>query len=237
MDFTENIVNPLAWYIVFIISVTLHEAAHAWAAKRGGDLTAYTGGQVSLNPWPHMKRAPFGMVILPLISVFLIGWPFGFATTPYDAEWAARNPRKATLMGLAGPAANLLLLVVCGTIIYFGLTSGLFLPPDSVEFEHIIDPSGGQGTAALSLFIGMLFSVNLILLVLNLIPFPPLDGSNLITFFLNDSSARTYRTIINSWYFGVIGLLLAWWVLTPLFNLIFLPVVNLLYSGTPFYYQ
>jgi hypothetical protein len=77
-----DIIYPITWYVIFILSATIHEAAHALAAKLGGDLTAYLGGQVSLNPVPHIKREPFGMVIFPLISAFLIGWPFGYAKTP-----------------------------------------------------------------------------------------------------------------------------------------------------------
>jgi hypothetical protein len=63
----ERLVTGLIYYVVFLFSTTVHEAAHAWAAKLGGDLTAYHGGQVSLDPRPHIQREPFGMVILPLI--------------------------------------------------------------------------------------------------------------------------------------------------------------------------
>src|SRR4051794_31872845 len=59
----------LGWYFVFLFSTTFHEAAHAWVAQRGGDLTAYEGGQVSLDPRPHIRREPWGMVVLPLLSV------------------------------------------------------------------------------------------------------------------------------------------------------------------------
>ena len=75
-----NLADGLAYYVVFLFSTTVHEASHAWAAKLGGDLTAYHGGQVSLDPRPHIRRAPFGMVVLPIISVLLSGWPFGFAS-------------------------------------------------------------------------------------------------------------------------------------------------------------
>ena len=80
--------NGLVYYVVFLFSTTLHEAAHAWAAMRGGDLTAYHGGQVTLDPRPHIQREPFGMVAIPILSVMLSGWPFGFATAPYDPHWA-----------------------------------------------------------------------------------------------------------------------------------------------------
>jgi Zn-dependent protease len=236
MNITENIAYPIAWYIVFIISVTIHEAAHALAAKRGGDLTAYSGGQVSLNPFPHMKREPWGMVIFPLISAFIIGWPFGYASTPYDPELAYRNPRKSSLMGLAGPAANLLLILICVLIVKLGIVSGIFWEPYSVGFLHIVDSSGGATGSALTLFISMLFSMNLILLILNLIPFPPLDGTNLITLFLNDNSARKFHAVTGNWLFGLIGLLLAWQAFSPLFRFIFPGVMNIIYPGSGFHY-
>ena len=67
----DTITNGLVYYVVFLFSTTLHEAAHAWTAMRGGDLTAYHGGQVSLDPRPHIRREPFGMVGLPLLSVIV----------------------------------------------------------------------------------------------------------------------------------------------------------------------
>ena len=112
-----------AWLAVFIFSTTLHEAAHAWAALRLGDETAYLGGQVSLNPIPHMQREPFGMLIVPVISFLIMGgrWMIGWASAPYDPRWAHTYPRKAAWMALAGPMSNLLLAVIAG----FGLRLGL----------------------------------------------------------------------------------------------------------------
>src|SRR5690606_12527985 len=126
----------LLYYLVFLVSTTGHEAAHAWAAKRGGDLTAYHGGQVSLNPVPHIRREPYGMLLLPLVSVVLSGWPFGFASAPYDRRWAERHPRRAAWMALAGPAANLLLVVASLVAIRAGAEAGVFTPPALVDFGH-----------------------------------------------------------------------------------------------------
>ncbi|HEX7241363.1 MAG TPA: hypothetical protein VF263_13895, partial [Longimicrobiaceae bacterium] len=92
-----DLAQGLTYYIVFLFSTTLHEAAHAWAAYRGGDPTAYHGGQVSLDPRPHIRREPVGMVLLPVVSVLLSGWPFGFASAPYDPNWAVRHPKRAAL--------------------------------------------------------------------------------------------------------------------------------------------
>ena len=96
----------LAWYAVLVFSLTFHEAAHAWAAQRGGDPTAYLGGQVTLDPRPHMRREPFGTVLVPLLSFSMSGFMIGWASTPFDPRWALEHPRRAAWMSLAGPAAN-----------------------------------------------------------------------------------------------------------------------------------
>ena len=87
--------NAVVFYLVFLFSTVLHEAAHAWTALRGGDPTAYHGGQVSLDPRPHIRREPFGMIMLPLISLAASGWIFGYASAPYDPRWAEQHPRRA----------------------------------------------------------------------------------------------------------------------------------------------
>src|SRR5437868_13266963 len=98
----EFLVAGLVWYIVYLLSTTCHEAAHALAAKIGGDLTAFHGGQVSLNPRPHVTREPFGMVVVPLISYFLGGGMIGWASAPFDPYWQQRYPHRAAWMSLAG---------------------------------------------------------------------------------------------------------------------------------------
>src|SRR5258708_2448900 len=93
-------------YVVFLFSTTCHEASHGLAAKAGGDLTAFEGGQVTLNPVPHIRREPFGMVVVPLLGLFLGGMMMGWASAPYDPAWQRQYPRRAAWMSLAGPAAN-----------------------------------------------------------------------------------------------------------------------------------
>ena len=92
----------VVWYVVFLLSTTCHEAAHAWVSLRGGDPTASHGGQVSLNPIPHIRREPFGMVLFPWLSFFAGGWMMGWASAPYDIRWAYTYPRKSGAMALAG---------------------------------------------------------------------------------------------------------------------------------------
>src|SRR5262245_24685656 len=98
-------------FVVLIVSLTVHEAAHALVAMLSGDLTAYRGGQVTLNPLPHMQREPYGMVVLPLLSIFLSNGTstIGFASAPVDAVWAYHHPRRSALVAAAGPLANVLL--------------------------------------------------------------------------------------------------------------------------------
>ena len=129
-----ELADGLVYYVVFLFSTTLHEAAHAWVAKRGGDLTAYHGGQVSLDPRPHIRREPFGMVLLPILSVLISGWPFGYASAPYDPRWAERHPRRAALMALGGPASNLSLVLLAGLLIRIGYLTGLLNAPPSITF-------------------------------------------------------------------------------------------------------
>src|SRR5678816_411467 len=97
------------WYVVFLFTLTWHEAGHALVALLGGDDTAYRGGQVSLNPWPHVRREPMGTVLIPILTFAYSGWMMGWASAPYDPEWGRANPKRLAAMSIAGPAANLLL--------------------------------------------------------------------------------------------------------------------------------
>ena len=73
----ESMTKAVIWYVAFVFSTTLHEAAHAFAALKGGDPTAYEGGQVTIDPTPHIRRSPFGMVVVPILSLIVMGWPRG----------------------------------------------------------------------------------------------------------------------------------------------------------------
>jgi Zn-dependent protease len=224
--------SALAYFIVFLFSTTLHEAAHAWTAMRGGDLTAYRGGQVSLNPLPHIRREPFGMVALPLITVALTGWPLGFASAPYDPTWARRHPKRAAVMALAGPAANLLLVLIAAALLRGGMASGVFYAPDSIRFGDLSASNAGGWWPAAAMMLSVFFSVNLLLAAFNLLPFPPLDGSGAVPLFLSDASTAKYQELM----FGnpglrFIGLLVAWKLFDVVFDPVFTGAVNLLYPG------
>lgn len=225
-----DIAEGLVYYIVFLFSTTLHEAAHAWAAMRGGDLTAYHGGQVTLDPLPHIRREPFGMVILPLASVLINGWPLGFASAPYDPNWALRHPRRAAWMAAAGPGANLSLVILSGILIRLGTFSGVFLPPNAVHFGYLAAVPDGSGWAAVATFLSIVFSLNLLLFAFNLIPLPPLDGSGVVPLFLGPRSAESYQMfLMRTPMLGIVGMLIAWQIFDLLFVPIFFGAVHLLF--------
>lgn len=198
----EQIVFGLMWYIVFLFSTVCHEAAHAWAALQGGDRTAYYSGQVSLSPFPHIQREPFGMLIWPWLTFFLNGFMIGWASAPYDPFWARQYPKRAAWMSLAGPAANFALAIVGGLLFRFGVGSGLF--SGNAQF---LKTSGNP----LEDMCMIMFVLNTVLGAFNLIPIPPLDGFTAIGVILPESIA--YK--LEDWrqsagMFQILGLVVAW---------------------------
>src|SRR2546426_6750179 len=115
----------------------------ARAAVRGGDRTAYLGGQFSLWPIPHLRREPIGMLGVPLLTAFTNGWAVGWASTPYDPVWAARYPRRAALMAAAGPSGNLLIAVLALVCLRAGLAARGFVPPPPGSLHHPVQAPGG----------------------------------------------------------------------------------------------
>ncbi len=137
----DEIALGLLWYVVFVFSTTCHEAAHALAAKWGGDLTAAQGGQVSLNPVPHVRREIFGMIICPLVTFVTNGWMMGWASAPYDPEWSRRYPHRAAKMALAGPIANFLIAAAAALAIHTGIVLHVFAAPETARFAQMVDPA------------------------------------------------------------------------------------------------
>jgi len=218
----DTIVLGLTWFLVFLFSTTLHEAGHAFAAWRLGDPTAYEGGQVSLNPLPHIQREPFGMLLVPLITFALQGWMMGWASAPYDPNWAHHYPKRAGIMALAGPAANLILVLLAGLLIRVGIAAGWFYyVPGMGSFTQLVIGNGWAEGAVVPL--SLLFTLNLLLFVFNLLPVPPLDGSAILPIFLSDSANSKYQEILHMPMLSLIGLLIAWKV----FPFIFAPVSDL----------
>jgi Zn-dependent protease len=222
-------------YVVFLFSTTCHEASHALVAKHGGDTTALEGGQVSLSPIPHIRREPFGMVIVPILGIATGSGLIGWASAPYNPQWAANYPKRAALMSAAGPAANFALAFIAAIIMRIGLAVGTFVPSPTF-FSHMVgaaEPGGVMEgvTTALS----VLFSLNVLLGVFNLIPIPPLDGYGILGLFTSERGAlrlQEWRMQMRS--VTIIGLVVAW----QLFDRIFPPFFNaagkVLYFGYRF---
>ena len=219
---TEHLGPMLAalplWYMAFVLSATCHEAAHALVAYRGGDSTAYLGGQVTLDPRPHIKREPIGMIALPLVSFFLQhgDWMIGWASAPYNPYWANRYPRRAFAMSMAGPAANFalvaLFLLIHNILVWQGWTG---TPTGAIPFVY----EGGQPFVdMLAGFCLLMVLLNTILGVFNLIPVPPLDGFSVFGILLTREQYQQVSDFVRQWW--ILGLLVAW----HLFGLFFVHV-------------
>lgn len=221
------------WYIVFLLSTTCHEGAHALAAHLGGDPTAFHGGQVSLNPLPHIRREPFGTVIVPLLTYIAPPhWMIGWASAPYDPSWQRHFPRRAAWMALAGPAANFALVILAGVAIRSGIALGFFRPPLEASFTHVTEAAvpGIAGFAAS--FLSILFVLNVLLGTFNLLPVPPLDGHTGITLLMSESTALRFLDWTRRQGLGLAGLLLAWVVYDKIFAVIFRFCLAVLYPGS-----
>ncbi len=231
-----NILLMFLWYFVFLFSLVMHEASHAWASMKLGDYTAYEGGQVTLDPIPHMRQEPFGTILVPILTYFFYGWMMGWASAPYNFRWALNYPKSAALMSLAGPLANLGLVIISGIIIRIGILFGLFYPPDYMNFITIVSTSHGGLIHSLTILLSIAFSLNVLLFVFSLLPFPPLDSSGIVPLlFKYEEDSVKYLHFIRNPTFSIIGIIIAWHILDIIFNPIHTTFVNVLYSGLVYY--
>src|SRR3990167_4049199 len=186
MTFT-NIIHVIAVIILpLLFAITLHEAAHGWVANKLGDKTALMMGRVTLNPLKHIDW--FGTVILPIFMLVLSRFTFAFGwAKPVPVNWQnLRNPRRdMALVGVAGPLANLLMAFLWAAIAKISMVWG----------EGSINAIGKD--VSTFFYMAGLFgiNINIILLVLNLIPIPPLDGSRIVSSLLPPAIARGYERI------------------------------------------
>jgi Zn-dependent protease len=213
----EMLAFGFIWYVAFLFSTTCHEAAHALVAKIGGDTTAALGGQVSLNPVPHIQREPWGMVVIPLLSYVVTGSMIGWASAPFDPLWERRHPHRSAWMALAGPVANysLMLLAVIG--IRVG-TAMQWLGRD---------PGTNQLTFP-TLVLFVFFSLNLLLGTFNLLPVPPLDGSTVIMLFMSEERAHKYLDWLRGNSYAMLGLLVGLLVFRQFYQYVEAFATNLL---------
>jgi Zn-dependent protease len=225
----ERIELCIIWYAVFVFSIVCHEAAHSLAALRFGDRTAWQHGLVTLNPIPHIQRSPLGMLLIPLMSFAGNGWMIGWASAPYDPYWAQQYPRRAAWMALAGPGANLALAILAGALIHLGIKIGFFNLPETIRMDTVVEGYRDGLPAGVAVMISVLFSLNTLLLVFNLIPIAPLDGTALAEFILKGQTLYQYRALMAHPNVRFIGLFVAWYIMGEIYWPIRLATINLLF--------
>ena len=228
----EYIALGLLWYIAFLFSLTCHEAAHALVAQWGGDLTAARGGQVTLNPLPHIRREVFGTTIMPILSYALGGWMIGWGSAPYDPHWRYRHPHRAAWMAMAGPAANLVLVVAAGLAIRAGISAGALAPPLSVHFTRVVAAVRPGPLEGVAILLSITFSLNLLLAVFNLLPIPPLDGHGAICILFTEDFARRFTQSTSNSSLALLGLIVGWKVFGYIYSPLFATALKVLYAGT-----
>jgi Zn-dependent protease len=232
---TPDIALGAIWYAAFLFSTTCHEAAHALLAKWGGDSTAAEGGQVSLNPIPHILRSPFGMVVMPILSYVLGGWMIGWASAPFDPRWERAHPRRAARMALAGPAANFTIMLLAAAAIRIGVAVGYFAPPETISgYSTLVQSSSGSEPTFATTALSILFVLNLLLGTFNLLPVPPLDGHSGIMLLMPERVALRYLDFVRGGQYALLGLIVAWYAYGYVFDFVFGLALHLLYPGNRF---
>jgi Zn-dependent protease len=223
------------WYIVFLFSTVAHEAAHGLAAHLGGDPTAYEGGQVTLDPVGHIKRSPWGMVVIPIMTFFTSGWMMGWASVPFDPSWGKRHPRRQALMSLAGPAANFALALVGVVIIKVLLAAQVFDLPYTATFTELVreagEPRAGSLVNGLAMALSVLVNLNMLLGLFNLLPIPPLDGAGIVEGLFPKTLGKVYDQMREIPILQFVGLLLAWNIFPVLSRPAFGILFGIVHSG------
>ena len=206
-----SVVSIIIMAFVFLFAITVHEAAHGWAALKLGDPTAYNLGRVSLNPIVHID--PIGTIVFPIMLIvmrapILFGWAKPVPVNPLNL----RNPQRDNLLiSAAGPLSNLTVafLAFFGLIILKSLSPNTFA--EKGVFFYLV-------TGIFSILYYTAF-INIILAIFNLIPIPPLDGSGILMGLLSEEAAQKYDRI-RPYGFIIIILLLMTGILSRIFILI-----------------
>lgn len=218
-NFSDSIVTLTTWIVPLLLAITLHEAAHGYAALMFGDSTAKRAGRLTLNPVNHID--PFGTVLLPGL-LMLSGAPFLFGyAKPVPVNFGAlKKPKRDMIwVAAAGPGTNILLAVISALLMH----------------ALVVAPSSAQEWIFLNLQNSI--AINLVLAVFNMIPLPPLDGGRVAVGILPDGPARKLASLER---YGILILLGVLFVLPlvsgalgapiSIFQSLILPIVDSLYS-------
>lgn len=180
------------WILPVLFAITVHEVAHGWVASRLGDMTAKMMGRLTLNPFKHID--PVGTILIPAVTILFAGFIFGYAKpVPVTYKNLGSPRRDMALVAIAGPLSNLLMALLW--VLWIKLAISL-----STEFSTVILFMVATGIA------GIL--VNLILMVLNMLPLPPLDGGRVLTSLLPATYAGYIERIEPYGFIILVALLL-----------------------------
>ncbi|MDP3678341.1 MAG: site-2 protease family protein [Methylotenera sp.] len=189
-----------------IFAITVHEAAHGYAAKYFGDMTAHNAGRITLNPLKHID--PFGTILLPALTIMLGGILFGWAK-PVPVDFSRlRNPKKDMLwVAAAGPASNLVMAVFWALMLKYSV-----LMPEAFILPLALMAKAGV-------------MINIVLMVLNLLPLPPLDGGRIAVSLLPHHLAQPFAQLERYGFIILIVLLF-----TGVLSKILMPLIGVVYG-------
>jgi len=202
--------------VPIILAITLHEVSHGLVAKYLGDQTAFLQGRLTLNPLKHMD--PIGTVLVPLVLVATTGFLFGWAKpVPVDPRNFKRPREDMAIVALAGPASNLIMALFWALMLSIA--------------THVLNKAGLGYPLALMAEVGI--TINLILMLLNLLPVPPLDGGRIVTGLLKPAAAYRFAQIERYGFYilllllftGVLGKIL--WPLLQIIKRLLFVIVGL----------
>lgn len=203
-----NLIQKICIYALPVIfAITVHEAAHGYAARYFGDLTAHHLGRITLNPIKHID--PIGTILVPMLAMLLGGVLFGWAKPVPVNFTKLRQPKKDMLwVAAAGPFSNLLMAIFWALMVHVSEKAGQFSLPLSLMAQA-----------------GVL--INIVLMVLNLLPIPPLDGGRIAISLLPNHLAYQFSKLERYGFFILIALL-ATGVLSQILNPLVMGFVNLI---------
>ncbi|KKR03350.1 MAG: Peptidase M50 [Parcubacteria group bacterium GW2011_GWF2_39_13b] len=201
--------SALFLYIVIIFSSIIHEYSHGWAALQLGDPTAKYEGRLTLNPLAHID--PFGTVLLPIFLLLTSGIFIGYAKPVPFNPMNLRDPRRdAGLVGVAGPASNLVIVLILGLIVRF---------MGNLAFMALLSP-----------FLKLIIMINIWLALFNLIPVPPLDGSKVLLSIAPKYFGRIFSALEG---LGIFSIIIALFVAMTFLSYLAFPLFDLI-VGQPF---
>ena len=199
----QTFLQIISMLIPVLFAITLHEVGHGWAAKQFGDRTAEIQGRLTLNPIAHMD--PIGTVLLPGLLLFLGGLVFGWAKPVPVNPMNLRNPKRDMFfVAIAGPVANLLMTFFWS----FFFTVSVYLFGNQYYLYPYVMLMAQTGVF-----------INLVLMVFNLLPIPPLDGGRVLRSGVNEKIGRTIDLVEPYGFIIVVGLLFLG-ALQPIFKIV-----------------